>query len=66
MSVKEFFRDWNSATRELSEAEKNRLARAIIAKSNGDEVNVVGNEKYVFSLYADRLDSEKEEVERAV
>lgn len=60
MSLKEFFRDWNDATRNLSDSEKGRLASAIIAESIGSsKVAITGNEKYVYPLYKARLEQEK-------
>ena len=67
MSLGEFFRDWNDATKELSDSEKGRLASAIIAESIGTaSVAITGNEKYVYPLYKARLEQEKTERERNV
>ena len=67
MDIKEFFRDWNDATKELSDSEKGRLATAIIAESIGTGKSVLtGNEKFIYPLYLARLHSEKTDKERAV
>ena len=61
MSVKEFFRDWETATRELSDSEKGRLMSAIVAEFNGKSVTVSGNERFVLPLFSARLKEEKRE-----
>ena len=66
MSIKDFFTDWNDATKELSESEKSRLAMAIVTEAVGGQVDLKGNEKYVFPLYSARLKSEKVDGERTV
>ena len=66
MSIKDFFTDWNDATKELSESEKSRLAMAIVTEAVGGEVELRGNEKYVFPLYSARLKNEKVDKERTV
>lgn len=67
MSLKEFFKDWNDATKELSDSEKGRLASAIIAESIGTaHAQITGNEKYVYPLYKARLEKEKMNSERTV
>ena len=66
MRVKDFFNDWNDATKELSESEKSRLAMAIVTEATGGCVDLKGNEKYVFPLYSARLKSEKVDTGRAV
>ena len=55
MNVKDFFADWNDATKELSVSEQMRLAWAIAAEASGSHVDLRGNEKYVFPLYSARL-----------
>lgn len=65
MDIKEFFRDWKEATRELSESEKGRLMSALVASSNGEDVVLSGNEKFVFPLVSAHLKEEKVE-ERSV
>ena len=65
MTIKEFFRDWMDATKELSDSEKGRLMTALVADSNGESVVMNGNEKFVFPLYSARLREEKKK-ERAV
>ena len=59
MDIKEFFRDWKEATRELSDSEKGRLMGALVASFNGEDVVLSGNEKFVFPLYSARLKAEK-------
>lgn len=67
MDIKEFFKDWNEATKELSDSEKGRLATAIIADSIGTtKSTLTGNEKYIYPLYSARLQSEKNDAERMV
>ena len=66
MSIKDFFNDWNDATKELSESEKSRLAMAIVTEAIGGKADVKGNEKYVFPLYSARLKNEKVDSERTV
>lgn len=61
MSVKEFFRDWGTATKELSDSEKGRLMSALVAEANGEDVAVSGNERFVFPIFSARLKEEKEE-----
>lgn len=64
MNIQEFFRDWKEATRELSDSEKGRLVSALVAVSNGENVVVSGNEKFVFPLYSARIKEEKLDKER--
>ena len=59
MTIKEFFKDWKDATRELSDSEKGRLVNALVAESNGEAVVVSGNEKFVFPLFSARLKEEQ-------
>lgn len=66
MSFQEFFRDWKDATKELSDSEKGRLMSALVAVSNGEDVVVSGNEKFVFPLYSARLKEAKADKERTV
>ena len=66
MTVKEFFRDWMEATRELSDSEKGRLMSALVAEFKGEQVVVSGNEKFVFPLYSARLRETKTDRERTV
>ena len=66
MTVKEFFRDWKEATRELSDSEKGRLVSALVAVSNGENVVVSGNEKFVFPLFSARIKEEMTDKERTV
>ena len=66
MSIKDFFTDWNDATKELSESEKSRLAMAIVTEATGGKAEVRGNEKYVFPIYSARLKNEKIDTERTV
>ena len=66
MSFQEFFRDWKDATKELSDSEKGRLMSALVAVSNGEDVVVSGNEKFVFPLYSARLKEVKADKERTV
>ena len=66
MTIKDFFTDWNDATKELSESEKSRLAMAIVSEATGSNVELKGNEKYVFPLYSARLKNEKVDRERTV
>ena len=67
MSIKEFFRDWNEATKELSDSERGRLATAIIAESIGNEkCALTGNEKYIYPLYSARIKQGEIDKERTV
>lgn len=66
MNVKDFFTDWNDATKELSESERCRLAMAIVTEATGGTVELRGNEKYVFPLYSARLKNEKIDKEGTV
>ena len=66
MNIKDFFTDWKDATKELSESEKSRLAMAIVTEAIGGQVELKGNEKYVFPLYSARLKHEKVDNERIV
>ena len=59
MDIKDFFRDWTEATRELSDSEKGRLMSALVSSSNGEDVVLSGNERFVFPLYSARLKEEK-------
>ena len=63
MTVKEFFKDWENATIELSDSEKGRLMNAVVALANGEEVTVNGNEKFVLPLFMSRFKEENEEEE---
>lgn len=67
MNLKDFFRDWIDATKELSDSEKGRLATAIIAESIGEKkCALTGNEKYIYPLYSARLQQEKNKTEGIV
>ena len=66
MNIKDFFKDWKDATKELSESEKSRLAMAIVTEAIGGTAELRGNEKYVFPIYSARLKSEKVDKEGTV
>ena len=48
--------DWIESTQELTAEEKGRLIDAMVLYARGDEVKLVGNERFVFPIMRQQLD----------